>query len=198
MVIKMTLKGVSLLTLYIVLFFAYYIAFFTLRFAITENLTLRPIIYTVNENCIVVTLQRTSGSNTRVIKGRSHILDVIETSHPNDWTVADIEITGKSVESLANEVLNHPDYLVIDWLIYGRVVGATDRYDEWFGIGFIPVFEAERIYPITSISRFLVMDTIWDYKPHLTFLVLPMLFFGPIIGTIVILVILTRREPQQN
>ena len=109
-----------------------------------------------------------------------------------------IEITGESVELLANEVLNHPNYLVVDWLIYGGVVGTTSKYDEIFGIGIIPVFEAERIYPLISVSRFLVMDTVMDYKSYLTFFVLPMLFFGPIIGTIVILVILISKEREQG
>ena len=133
----------------------YYVLFFTMKLIITDNLLLKPALYKINENCIIVQGQAVTGPVIKVVKGEEYLLEsVVQKGYQKDINVTEIEMTGKSI---FNDILEYPDYYVCDWLIYGRVIETTDMYDVT-GSGTIPIFETERIYPIVTLPVFFTLE----------------------------------------
>jgi len=165
----------------------YYAAFFTLRSTVFENYTLSPAKYQVSEHCIVVHGQAVTGPQIRVVEGADFLLASIPLPHPDDLNATEIEMTGKSIY---NDLLSYPDYYACNWLIYGQVVGTTDRYIET-GSGIVPVFEAEKVYPIMPLSDFFTLEVILFVKPPLGLLAALLLFLWPVV---VIPILLLRKS----
>ena len=139
---------------------AYYAALFTCRFTLFENLTLAPAHYQVSETCIIVHGQAVTGPEIRVVEGAEFLLAAIPMPHPEDLNVSEIEMTGKTIYG---DILVFPDYYACDWLIYGNVIGTTDQY-AICGDGTVPVFEAEWVYPMMSLSDFFGLEIIMFAK----------------------------------
>jgi len=138
----------------------YYIVLFTLKFTLLENLRLSPANYQISENCVIVHGQATTGPEIRVVEGANYLIAAVPLPHPDDLNVHEIEMTG---ESIYTNILAYPDYFVCNWLIYGKVVGTTDRY-EICGSGTVPIFETEKVYPIMTIAEFITLEVIMFAK----------------------------------
>jgi hypothetical protein len=134
----------------------YYAALFIFRFTISQNFMLYPANYQLSENCIIVHGQAVTGPQIRVEKGAEFLLSSIPPPYPDDLNVDEIEMTGKSIYT---DILGYPDYYACDWLVYGVVTGTTDQY-AICGSGTVPVFEAEKVQPIMSLSQFLSLEVI--------------------------------------
>ena len=162
---------------------AYYIAFFTLKFTLLENLMLSPAAYEISEHCVIVRGQAVTGPLIGVVEGAKHLIAAVPSPHPEQLNVTELEMTGKSIYS---DILGYPDYYACEWLVYGRVVGVTDIYVET-GSGIIPVFEADRVYPIMSISEFLILEVILLAFPPWGLLAALALYLWPVVVIIFLL-----------
>ena len=176
----------------IIITMLYYVVFFMCKFTVFEKIMLSPSIYQLNENCIIVHGQATTGPEIRVVKGSEFLASAILSPQPDDLNVNEIEMTGKSI---FYSFLDYPDYYACDWLIYGEVTGTTDRYEEC-GSGTIPIFECDNAYPIMSLSSFLTLEVIMFTKFPLGLLAAISLYFLPFILMIVFRVH-TKKSPKQ-
>lgn len=170
---------------------AYYILFFTCKFTVFEYMRLNPTNYQISENYIIVHGQATTGPEIRVVEGAEFLLASTPLPYPDDLNVSEIEMTGMSIYK---NLLDYPDYYACDWLVFGKVTGTTDMYEEC-GSGTIPVFEAEKVYPIMSLSDFLVLETVWFYKAPLGFILALLLYFWPVAA---ILICINRKEKSHT
>lgn len=161
----------------------YYIVFFTFRFTVVENGTLMPRNYQISETCIVVRGQAVTGPEIRVQEGGAFLATQIPLPHPSDFNVAELEMTGKFI---FDNVLAYPDYYACDWLVYGKVTGTTDDYAVC-GSGTIPVFEAEKIYPLLPLSDYLLLEARLYSKFPLGFLVAGLFYLWPVAEILVVL-----------
>ena len=165
----------------------YYVAFFTCKFIVFENLTLSPAHYQISENCIIVHGQAVTGPEIRVVEGAEFLLASIPMPHPEDLNVSEIEMTGKTIFS---GILDYPDYYACNWLIYGKLVGITDQY-AICGDGTIPVFETEKVYPMMPLSDFFGLEIIMYTKFPWGLLMAGLLYLWPVAA---ILALFIRRE----
>ena len=168
---------------------AYYIAFFTFRFIISEHIILYPANYRLSERCIIVHGQATTGPDIRVVQGAEYLLASIPLPHPEDLNVTEIKMTGKSIY---NGILDYPDYYACDWLVYGAVVGTTDEY-AICDSGTIPVFEAEKVYPLMSLSVFINSDMVLFLHFPVVFILSLFLHSWPFAA---ILIMLLKKKKQ--
>jgi len=162
---------------------AYYIAFFTLKFTLLENLMLSPVAYEISEYCVIVRGQAVTGPLIGVREGAECLSKAISLPHPENLNTTELEMTGKSIYS---DILGYPDYYACDWLVYGKVTGVTDIFIET-GSGIIPVFEADRVYPIMSISEFLSLEVIMFAFPPWGLLAALALYLWPVVVIILLL-----------
>ena len=163
----------------------YYFLICNLSVTVTEKqerLMISPSNYTISENCIIVRGQATTGPELHVVEGADYLAAEIAQPHPGDLNTKEIEMLGKSIYS----ILDYPDYYACDWLVFGRVVGTTDEY-EICGSGTIPIFEANKVYPIMSIAEFFALETVMFAMFPLGLIFALLIYLAPV-GIAVLLV----------
>lgn len=182
------MKKSNKLKFMIIIIIVYYLGLFTCKFTVLNDFTLSPAAYQLSEQCIIVRGQAVTGPEIRVAEGGQFLLSSIPLPHPDDLNVSEIEMTGKSIY---NNILDYPDYYACDWLIYGKVTGTTDKY-KICGCGTVPVFEAEKIYPMITLSDFLKLEVIMFAKFPFGMILAYLLYLGPV--TAVLIMILKRQK----
>lgn len=186
----MSLKS-NKLKFMIIISIAYYIILFTCKFTVFKYFTLSPLDYQINEHCIIIHGQATTGPEIRVAEGEQALLSAIPFPHPDDLNVNEIEMTGKSI---FDGILKYPEYYAYDWLIYGEITGTTDQY-EICGSGTVPVFEAEKVYPIMPWSDFLKLENIIFIKFPVGIILAFLLYLWPVTAALIIIV---KKEKQHT
>jgi len=166
----------------------YYIAFFTIKLSVNQNLyydlsrervseiSISPANYQISENCLIVRGQATTGPHIRVVEGAEFLTASVPIPHPDDLNVQEIEMTGASIYS---SFLEYPDYFACDWLIYGKVTGTTDQY-AICGSGTIPVFQTEKVQPIMTLAEFLTLEAVMFDRFPLGLIGACYLYFWPL------------------
>lgn len=170
----------------------YYLLLFAFRFTLSKSILLSPADYQISENCIVVRGQVTTGPEYCVIEGVEYLSAAVPVPGPDNLNASEIEITG---ESIYDGILEYPDYYACNWLVYGQVVGTTDRY-EICGSGSVPVFEAEKVYPMMSVSEFLSLEIILFAKFPIGLILAACLYVFPIGAGLLVVIAEIKRARQ--
>ena len=163
----------------------YYIFLFVFQTEISKHILLYPEDYQINEHCIVIRFQRTTGPSFYVAEGSDYLKKEVS-APPRDLNVSEVEITGTSV--FDHFFFNYPDYFPPEWLVYGKVVGITDQYQICYS-GTIPIFECERLYPKATLSEPL-NDGIIFFKFPLGLILTTIIFLWPVV---IIMIVYCRK-----
>ncbi len=161
----------------IIIFIIYYGFLFTAKSTIFNKIMLGPSDFQLSENCIIVEGQVITGPEFRVVKGAEFLANMIPTPHPENLNLNEIELTGKSIY---NDIFVYPEYYQYDWVIYGKVIGTTDMYEEC-GSGTIPIFECTKLFPVITLSEFLKLEILLFAIPPFGFLLALLIYLCPII-----------------
>jgi hypothetical protein len=129
----------------------YYLAIIFYPFVLLGDHTIKPVVYPLSANCLIIKGQRITGPEIRIIRGSGFLKEAIVSPYPKDLNINEIELTGHSIY----EILGYPDCYCYSFLVKGHVTGLTEKYKE-ADCGTIPVFEAYEVYPIMSLSGYLI------------------------------------------